>query len=147
MADGLEQPGTTIARGQFAKLDEERQIAFGWAYVVQVGDEVVLDHSGDFVDEQALPNLEDSIYKYVLESRAADEMHQRFGGVGQLVESVMLTPEKMEAMGVQSDAVGWWVGFKLADDVWAKVKDGTYGSFSIRGVGRREEVEEDDAAA
>lgn len=128
-------------RGKFAKLDDERQIAFGWAYVVSFGDDIVLDHSGDFIDAQALPDLEDAIYKFVLESREADEMHVRFTGVGRLVESVMLTPEKMEKMGVQSDRVGWWLGFKLADEVWAKVKDGTYGSFSIRGVGRREEVE------
>lgn len=131
----------TFAKGEFAKLDEERQIAFGWAYVASIAGELLVDHSGDFVDEVALPHLEDSVYKFVLESRAADEMHARFEGVGYLVESVMLTPEKMEAMGVEGDRVGWWVGFKLADDVWAKVKDGTYPSFSIRGAGRRQEVE------
>lgn len=138
---------TKVLRGKFAKLDDEHQIAFGWAYVVEDGDGIVLDHSGDFVDDEALPDLEGAIYKYVLEGRQADEMHERFEGVGTLVESLMLTPEKMEKMGVQSDTVGWWVGFKLADEIWAKVKDGTYASFSIRGVGRREEVEVDDAAA
>lgn len=137
-----------VLKGEFAKLDDERQIAFGWAYVVKIGDEIVLDHSGDFIDEAALSHLEDSIYKYVLESRAADEMHQRFGGVGKLVESIILTPDKMEKMGVQSDTVGWWCGMRIeSNEVWAKIKDGTYGSFSIRGVGRREEVVGDNAAA
>ena len=29
---------------------------------------------------------------------------------------------------------GWWIGFKVTDDdVWAKVKDGTYPMFSIEG--------------
>ncbi len=128
-------------KGQFAKQDDERQLAFGWAYTAQIGDELVVDHSGDFIDKAALPSLEDAAYAYVLESREADEMHETFEGVAKLVESLMLTPEKAEAMGIETDRIGWWVGFKIEDKaVWAKVKDGTYSAFSIRGSGTREEV-------
>lgn len=126
-------------RGTFAKVDDERRLAFGWAYVADDDGMVVIDHSGDFVDKAALPALEDAVYQYVLESREADEMHVKLSDVAKLVESVMLTPEKMAAMGVTGTRTGWWVGFKVMDEqVWEKVKDGTYSMFSIRGRGHSE---------
>ena len=127
--------------GKFTKLDAERRLAFGWAYVAEDDGQVITDHSGDFIDKAALPDLEEAAYEYVLLSREADEMHETFEGVAQLVESLMLTPEKAEAMGIVTKKIGLWVGFKIQDDeVWAKVKDGTYSAFSIRGRGQREEV-------
>ena len=43
--------------------------------------------------------------------------------------------------------VGWWIGFKVTDeDVWAKVKDGTYPMFSIEGSAIREEIPEEPEA-
>ena len=40
--------------------------------------------------------------------------------------------------------VGWWIGFLVTDeDVWEKVKDGTYTMFSIEGEAERVEVDED----
>lgn len=131
----------TRAFGAFTKLDDDRQLAFGWAYVVEDEGEVVVDHSGEFVDKAALPALEDAAYEYVLTSREADEMHTNLYGVGKLVESFMLTPEKAEAMGLTTKRYGYWIGFKVTkQDVWTKIKDGTYGGFSIRGVGDREAV-------
>lgn len=127
--------------GSFAKLDEDKHLAFGWAYVSEDAGEVVTDHSGEFIDKAALPALEDAAYDYMLESRQADEMHVRVSGIGEIIESVMLTPEKMKAMGITGDKVGWWVGMKIFDDgVWAKVKDGTYSAFSIRGTGDLEDI-------
>ncbi len=125
--------------GTFSKFDDEKQLAFGWAYVAEDDGKPVVDHSGDFIDKAALPALEDAFYDYVLTSREADEMHENFENVAKLVESVVVTPEKLEAMGLQGNRTGVWVGYKIADpDVWAKVKDGTYPGFSIRGAGTRE---------
>lgn len=127
--------------GSFAKFDDDKRLAFGWAYVADDDGMVVIDHSGDFVDKTALPDLEDAAYDYVLNSREADEMHERFENVAKLVESVMVTPEKLAAMGFEGSRTGWWVGFRVQDEnVWSKVKDGTYSAFSIRGRGIREEV-------
>ena len=73
------------------------------------------------------------------------EMHER-GGVAVLVESVVFTEEKMQAIGIPPGTlpVGWWIGFKVLDeDVWKKVKDGTYLMFSIEGEAMREEVDEE----
>lgn len=143
-----EDPHTTTIRGEFSKLDEERRIAFGWAYTAKIGDFIVLDHSEEFIDDIALPDLENAVYTFVKDVRQADEMHLRDDGVGVLVESVMLTEDKIEKMGLTGERVGWWLGFFVQDDqVWAKVKDGTYAQFSIRGIGDREEVEFAEATA
>jgi hypothetical protein len=129
-----------FASGEFQKIDAERQIAFGWAYTAAIGDKLVVDHSGDFVDEEAIPFLEDAVYEFVLESREADEMHERFTGVGKIVESVLFTPEKMKVMGIEGERIGWWVGFFISDEeVWGKVKDGTYPAFSVRGLWDKDE--------
>ncbi|HKI82640.1 MAG TPA: XkdF-like putative serine protease domain-containing protein, partial [Pseudodesulfovibrio sp.] len=80
-AKNLETP---IASGTLTKIDADRQIAFGWAYTAQIGDKLIVDHSGDFIDEEAIPYLEDAVYEFVLESREADEMHERFTGVGKI---------------------------------------------------------------
>lgn len=123
------------------KVDEEQRIAFGWATVVanSMGD--VIDVEGDIIDAES---LEKAVYDYVLVSREADEMHEKFKGVGRLVESMMITQDKLKKIGVpnpENVPTGWWVGFKVDDEeVWGKVKDGTYRMFSIFGRGRREEI-------
>lgn len=111
-------------------------MVFGWAYVAKRADgTAVVDHSGDRVDN--ILALEQSVYKYVLKSREGNVMH-----TGELtavlVESMMFTPEKCEALGLAKDAlpVGWWVGFKiLSEEAWEGVKNGTYSMFSIEGRG------------
>ncbi len=138
----------TAYKCDFEKVDDERRLVWGWAYVVDDGGAPVVDHSGDFVDNLALPAFEDAVYEYVLKSRQADEMHERFDDVAVLVESVMVTPDKLDAMGLSGDRTGWWVGYRVTrDEVWEKVKNGTYGGLSIRGRGRREALAEDLNAA
>lgn len=73
-------------------------------------------------------------------------MHER-GGAAVLIESVVFTEEKTQAMGIPPGTlpVGWWIGFKVLDeDVWEKVKDGTYRMFSIEGEAERVEVKSDE---
>lgn len=129
-----------IARGEIRKLDEDRRLVFGWAYVAKrVDGAQVVDYSGDYVED--IDGLEDAAYDYVLNSREGDEMHTE-KVAAQLVESMLFTPAKTEAMGLAKDApTGWWIGLKvLNEDTWAKVKDGTLRMFSIAGSGEREAV-------
>ena len=72
-------------------------------------------------------------------------MHKR-RGIGLLVESVVFTPDKQEAMGIPAGTIpsGWWIGLKITDNaVWEKVKDGTYNMFSIEGDAVRIPVDDD----
>ena len=63
-----------------------------------------------------------------------------------LVESVIFTKEKMQAMGIPEGIVpeGWWIGFYVKDDnAWKKIKNGTYKMFSIEGKAVRVPIEGD----
>ncbi len=123
------------------KVDSDRNLVFGWAYVAldEAGMQVI-DHSGEMVD---LEELEDAAYLFNLVFRDTGVMHEG-EAVGKLVESLVVTPDKIAKLGlpVGSLPMGWWVGFFIEDDaIFAKVKSGEYQAFSIQGKAVREEVE------
>ena len=134
-----------IAGGKFSitKSDSGRHLAFGWASIaIKNNGEVVKDWQEDIIEPA---ELENAAYGFVELYREGGEMHER-GGAAVLVESVVFTKEKAEAMGIPEGILptGWWIGFKVLDeDVWEKVKDGTYSMFSIEGTAER--VEEEDS--
>lgn len=125
--------GSISGRFKIQKADDEKRLAFGWASAsLTINGETVEDCVGDIIE---IEELEQAAYKFVELYREGGEMHER-GGCAVLVESVIFTPEKMAAMGIPEGTVpaGWWIGFKVTDDdVWNKVKDGTYPMFSIEG--------------
>ncbi len=130
-------------RFRIAKSDDDRMLAFGWASVSMRADgKLIEDWQQDIVEPE---ELENAAYKFVELYREGGEMHER-GGTAVLVESVVFTEEKMLAIGIPAGTlpVGWWIGFKVLDeDVWQKVKDGTYAMFSIEGEAERVEVKEE----
>jgi hypothetical protein len=140
--EGENQKSVIKGRFKIAKSDDEKMLAFGWANVsIRSDGEVIEDWQEDIVEPE---ELERAAYEYVLLYREGGEMHER-GGAAVLVESVVFTEEKMQAMGIPAGTlpVGWWIGFKVTDkEVWEKVKDGTYPMFSIEGEAERVEVED-----
>lgn len=142
---GDRSPQEYIIKGRIkiSKADDEKQYAFGWASVsVKADGEQVVDWQNDLVDQE---DLEEAAYKYVKLYRDGGEMHER-GGVATLIESMVFTPEKVKAMGLEEGALptGWWIGFHVLDsEVWEKVKNGTYPMFSIEGTAVRVPVEEE----
>ena len=116
---------------EISKLDDDKRLVFGWASVLENEDGSPLeDLQGDVISPD---ELENAVYKFVLDSRKAGEMHQRTEGIGRLVESFVLTPEKAAVLGIEKRA-GWWVGFKIDDDsTWSEVKKGNFRMFSIGG--------------
>ena len=127
-----------VAAGTIAKIDDDQQLVFGWASIIKDEEgRLLVDRQDDFIKEEG--ELEKAAYDYVLQSRDGGEMHIR-KGVSTMVESVVLTKEKQEAMGItdQNVPVGWWIGFKVNDDrVWGEVKKGGYSGFSVHGKGKR----------
>lgn len=142
--ENLQKKPEDVIKGKFKimKSDDDKMLAFGWANVsMRVDGEVIEDWQNDIVEPE---ELEKAAYDYVLLYREGGEMHER-GGAAVLIESVVFTEEKMQAMGIPAGTlpVGWWIGFKVTDpDVWEKVKDGTYPMFSIEGEAERVQVEE-----
>lgn len=127
---------------QLAKLDEAAKQVFGFANVAVKRDGAAM------VDLQAdeIPSgvLEKAAYEFVAHYAECGEMHEAECYKGALIESVMITPEKLEAWGLKRDAVQprWWVGFQLDDETFKKVATGQYRMFSIQGRAVSEEVDE-----
>ncbi len=123
------------------KMDTDNNLVFGWANVSITEDGTqVLDSHDDMIDPQ---DLELAAYAFALQFRDTGVMHEG-EAVGKMVESFMVTKEKLEKMGLAEDAlpIGWWVGFYVEDDtVFEKVKKGEFSMFSIQGVAIRETQE------
>ncbi len=131
------------AHGEVSKVDEDKRLVFGWAYVTHDKDgQINVDKSGEFVDDYE--ELEKGAYDFVIKSRAGDADHTNIKG-SEMVESMVFTPEKIEKMGLAPGTLpsGWWVGFKIEDEeVWRSVKNGKRLAFSIHGRGTRKEVDD-----
>lgn len=131
------------SRFKVMKSNDEKMLAFGWASVsMTVDGELVEDWQNDIIEPE---DLERAAYEFVELYREGGEMHER-GGAAVLIESVVFTEEKMEAMGIPAGTlpIGWWIGFKVLDEeVWEKVKDGTYSMFSIEGEAQRVEMDDE----
>jgi Putative phage serine protease XkdF len=135
-----------VWKGEFSKVDTDKRLVFGWASVVSVDGVPIVDKQDDYIHHD---DLEDAAYTYVRKCRIGGDMHKRDGEgavqVADLVESMVITPEKISKLGLPaSTPVGWWVGFRVNDDdAWADVKVGKRKGFSIHGIGKRTPVDYD----
>ena len=127
--------------GEISKVDVDRRQVFGWASIVEVNGEPVVDLQGDYI---SIDEVEKSAYEYVQKSRKGGDMHLRDEWnepkhASDMIESFVVTDEKKKALGLpDSTPTGWWVGYQVNDpDVWSKVKSGERTGFSIHGRGQR----------
>ncbi len=122
----------------------------GDAITFDAGTEVTVEYVAKaLVDEMPSPKtdlqnervplheLETAVYEFNLLSGLADVEHDE-QVVGALVESLVITDEKLEALGVPEDARagiprGWWLGFRVDDDTMDRVENGSLAMFSIGG--------------
>ena len=122
-----------------AKSNDTKQEIFGRASVVVKGGALVTDHQDDIIEPH---ELEAAAYEFVREARASGEDHNGLPPDAELIESVVITPEKLEAWGLAPDALdtGWWLGFHIPDkDAYERAKN-EKSAFSIEGYGVREPV-------
>lgn len=132
-----------VWEGEFSKFDSDKRQVFGWASIVEVNGEPVVDLQGDYITPD---EIEKAAYAYVQKSRKGGDMHRRDGDqpfhASEMIESFVVTDEKKKILGLpDSMPTGWWCGFQVHDDdVWAKVKSGERTGFSIHGRGKRQEV-------
>lgn len=124
---------------EILKKDDDQHLVFGWASVAKTKDgQVITDYQGDIIEPE---ELEKAAYDFVLNSRLTGEGHDpSLREKGRLVESIVMTKEKQQALGIPENTVpeGWFVGFHIDDaDTWNKIKKGNYLMFSIEGQGER----------
>jgi len=122
---------------KITKSNEEKQYIFG--YVMFSADpqgNIITDSEGDQID---IEDLEEMAYKYVRFYRDLGEQHITHGD-GTLIESFVITPQKIEAMGIPQGILpyAWFCGFYVSDPTaWARIKNGDYQAFSIEGLAKR----------
>lgn len=123
-----------------SKAREDEQLVSGWANVsINADGSIPLDWQDDIIPPA---ELEKAAINFMLDFRGSGEMHEG-EPKGCVVESIVFTKEKQEAIGIPEGIVpeGWFITVKVFDkDVFAKVKDGTYKMFSIQGTSRRVKV-------
>lgn len=116
---------------EIAKSDPDQQLIFGWASVSEEAGQAVVDKQGDIIPSA---ELESAAYDFVLNSRNQGDMHTRTG-VGRMVESMMFSKQKQDALGIDLGKVGWWTGFKVdCPELWTDIKAGRRPEFSIGGM-------------
>ena len=125
---------------RIAKIDDAQGLVYGWASVVVKDGGTVVDSQDDVIEPA---ELEKAAVNFMLNHRAAGEMHQG-KPTGQIVESMVMSPEKAGAMGFGADIAksvptGLWIGVKLdpKGETFTKVKSGEYKMFSIQGRGKQ----------
>lgn len=123
---------------------EDRGLVYGWANVLVKDGSTVVDSQGDMIDPA---EMEMAMVDFMRHHRASGVMHQG-DPVGQIVEALVVTPDKLRAMGFPEDVVaqaptGTWIGvqFDPASPTYQAVKDGRLGMFSIEGTATREDAD------
>ncbi|WP_338542801.1 XkdF-like putative serine protease domain-containing protein [Paenibacillus tundrae] len=122
---------------QIAKVDDTQHIVIGVVYQPDVE-----DAHGDMMDSV---EIEKAAHLFMQEQHTynIDKQHDLDADKGYVVESY-IAPCDME-IGDQVIAKGSWVaGVKVTDDdTWEDIQKGDITGFSMFGVGKREEVEEE----
>ena len=92
--------------------------------------------------------MEEAAYEFTAFFGETGEMHKG-DNLGDLVESIAFTEEKIEKLGLPPGSlpVGWWVGFHVPDETFAKVKKGELTMFSIQGDAQRRFAKRGDKTA
>lgn len=124
---------------EIVKSDEKGR-CFGWASIAFTADgQQIEDLQKDMIDEV---ELEEAAYRFMAEFQGAGEMHRRMG-VAKVIESIVFTKEKQQALGIPEGTlpIAWWLGLEVTDpEVKKAVRERKLTAFSIGGSARREEV-------
>jgi hypothetical protein len=121
-----------------AKYDESTGKVTGWAALARHGGQPIIDHHGELI---LIEELEKAAHNLVLDGGAgkAGEMHDR--RVGDIVESMIITKERMQALGYEpagDHTEGWAVTMQLKDETAkARVKSGELQEMSIYGAAQK----------
>lgn len=123
-----------------AKTTPRKNMVFGWANLPYTPDGTqIYDYQGHAID---LEEIEDTAYNFTISRYGTGDMHtsEQFG---ELVESMIFTPEKQAEIGIPPGIVppgAWWIGFKVPPEYWDSVVSGERTMFSIEGSARLDPV-------
>ena len=126
------------------KADDDLQVIWGWASVIEEAGVPVVDLQGDIIDEHELTK---AFHEFMAESRVGGTMHMR-GPDGKIIQTggvvggMVFTKALQQAMGIDLGLVGAMVAIHIPDkEQWAIVKSGKLPAFSIGATAIRVPVE------
>jgi len=126
-----------VLRLEVAKADTEKMIVYGWFSVIEKRGVLVRDHEGDIITEDDLLEM---AHDFIRRSRRAMVMHKNPIDA-EVVESVLLTRDVQEALGVSLDRAGWFGAVRYNDrSEWERDKAEGFVGFSWGGRAARERV-------
>ncbi|GGF82754.1 hypothetical protein GCM10010912_29840 [Paenibacillus albidus] len=137
-AQKADQAGAIQKQVQIAKVDEAKRVVIGVVYQPDVADA----HD----DQMDAEEIEKAAHLFMEKQHTynIDKQHDLDADKGYVVESY-IAPCDME-IGEQVIIKGSWVaGVKVTDDdTWEDIQKGEITGFSMWGVGKREEIEEEE---
>ena len=129
------------------KIDQDERKVFGIFSLAKANGELLVDSEGDTIEPA---ELEKAAYEFNLTSRNAGRNHIVKSGIGRLIESFVVTQDKLDIIKAALEKAGvvdpvlspnaefWFGGFQIDDDdTWALIKSGDFTSFSIGGFADR----------
>ena len=122
-------------KADILKSSDELGLVYGWASVIEENGSQVADYEGDVIDEDELVK---AAHQFMTDYRNGKENHKGSPSFT-IVESMVLTKDVQQALGIDLGKVGWFIAGKIEDpEIRKKIKMGDYQSFSIGGRGERE---------
>jgi hypothetical protein len=119
------------------KVDDDQRMIWGWASVIEEDGAVVTDKHDDKIE---LSELSAAAHNFMKFYRVGGDMHDTMG-TGEIVESIVFTPDVQKSLGIDLKKVGWFIGYHVTDsEVWKRVKSGDLKAFSFGGRARRVEA-------
>lgn len=120
-----------------AKMDDDQRLIVGWAAVVTKADGTpVVDLQGDLTP---ISEIEKAAHKALrFGGRGKSGVQHEATGIGDIVESFVVSKSRREALGFGPGPEGWVVAMKIHDDdVWKRIKSGELSELSFKGTARR----------
>lgn len=119
------------------KLDAKKRLVTGWASIVTSKDGVpIIDHDDDVI---LVDDLEKAVHELGMDGGAGkvSDMHES-DGKASIVESMVVSKEKREALGFGTGPEGWIVTLKVHDDELMKqIESGEKAELSLKGRSKR----------
>ena len=141
----LQQKNLSVYKGDVRNVavvfnitkSSDEGLVSGWANVaVHPDGSLPLDWQDDVIVPET---LERAAIAFMMDYRGSGVMHQG-EAVGIVVESIVFTKEKQQAIGIPEGTVpeGWFITVKVMDPkIREQVKNGTFRMFSIQGKAKR----------
>ena len=121
-------------------VDDEQQLVYVWASVVEKNGEPVVDRQGHIIP---VDEITKAAHEFITASRSGNFMHTE-KKVADVVESMVFTKALQAALGIDIGKVGWLTVFKVHDpETWDLVKKGKLAAASIGGKGVLEDDQND----